>query len=81
MQPKRMFMAKQEIYCCLDRTNNNKEQPKRSKAVYFALIFCGFWSLEFHSRKHHIQIASQLLIAGPCKYYFFFGWHDVVFSK
>ena len=81
MQPKRMFMAKQEIYCCLDRTNNNKEPPKRSKAVYFALIFCGFWSLEFHSRKHHVQNASQLIIAGPCKYYFYFGWHDVVFSK
>ena len=81
MQPKRMFMAKQEIYCCLDRTNNNKEQPKRSKAVYFALIFCGFWSLEFHSRKHHVQNASQLLIAGPCKYNFYFRWHDVDFSK
>ena len=39
MQPKRMFMAKQEIFCCLDRPNNNKEPPKRSKAVYFALIF------------------------------------------
>ena len=39
MQPKRMFMAKQEIYCCLDRTNNNNEPPKRSKAAYFALIF------------------------------------------
>ena len=39
MQPKRMFMAKQETTCCLDRPNNNKEQPKKSKAVYFALIF------------------------------------------
>ena len=34
-----MFMAKQEIICCLDRPNNNKEPPKRYKVVYFALIF------------------------------------------
>ena len=72
MQPKRMFMAKQEIYFCLDRINNNKEPPKRSKAVYFALIFCGFWSLEFHSRKNYVKNTSQLLIAGPCKCYFYF---------
>ena len=81
MQPKRMFMAKQEIYCCLDRTNNNKEPPKRSKAVYFALIFCGFWSLEFHSRKNYVKNASQHFIAGPCRYYFYFGWNDAVFSR